>query len=193
MPQSIQFSSAQAGVYQEKQPPTPPGAVAEVAAKVKPGQDLAFAVSGNGMLQAENSPNEGDGSGTVSPPQARGRDTRPGGGLGPHIDAPDPLQKYRWYILGGFAIVLAAERSTLPDVQTFRYGLRLRSSGTNCSSDSNSPVDWTFRTTPRSSEGRALSARGGAQTGSHLATGIREGKGGSRSDSGTSSRPHPPK
>ena len=33
---------------------------------------------------------------------------RPGGGLGPPIDAPDPLQKYRWYILGGFAAVLIA-------------------------------------------------------------------------------------
>ena len=29
-------------------------------------------------------------------------------GLGPPIDAPDPLEKYRWYILGGFAVVLAA-------------------------------------------------------------------------------------
>jgi hypothetical protein len=37
-----------------------------------------------------------------------GRDSRPGGGLGPPIDAPDPLEKYRWYILGGFALVLAA-------------------------------------------------------------------------------------
>ena len=27
---------------------------------------------------------------------------------GPPIDAPDPLEKYRWYILGGFALVLAA-------------------------------------------------------------------------------------
>jgi hypothetical protein len=26
--------------------------------------------------------------------------------LGPPIDAPDPLQKYRWWILGGFAAVL---------------------------------------------------------------------------------------
>jgi hypothetical protein len=33
-------------------------------------------------------------------------DNRPGGGLGPPIDAPDPLQKYRWWILGGFAAVL---------------------------------------------------------------------------------------
>jgi hypothetical protein len=33
-------------------------------------------------------------------------ESRPGGGLGPPIDAPDPLQRYRWYILGGFAAVL---------------------------------------------------------------------------------------
>jgi uncharacterized protein YneF (UPF0154 family) len=26
--------------------------------------------------------------------------------LGPPIDAPDPLQKYRWWILGGFAALL---------------------------------------------------------------------------------------
>ncbi|HXO36190.1 MAG TPA: hypothetical protein VN901_27935, partial [Candidatus Acidoferrales bacterium] len=31
---------------------------------------------------------------------------RPGGGLGPPIDAPDPLQRYRWWILGGFAALL---------------------------------------------------------------------------------------
>ncbi len=31
---------------------------------------------------------------------------RPGGGLGPPIDAPDPLQKYRWQILGGIAAAL---------------------------------------------------------------------------------------
>jgi hypothetical protein len=106
LPQSIQFSSAQAGIYEEKQPPSPPGAIAEVAAKVKPGQALAFAVSGNGMLQEQNAANEGEG--TVAGPQARSRDSRPGGGLGPPIDAPDPLEKYRWYILGGFAVVLAA-------------------------------------------------------------------------------------
>ena len=28
--------------------------------------------------------------------------------LGPPIDAPDPLEKYRWYILGGLAAALAA-------------------------------------------------------------------------------------
>jgi hypothetical protein len=54
-----------------------------------------------------------------------GRDSRPGGGLGPPIDAPDPLEKFRWYILGGFGIVLAAgaiyiaSRSKAPAVPDF--------------------------------------------------------------------------
>ena len=38
----------------------------------------------------------------------RGAIPVPEADLGPPIDAPDPLEKYRWYILGGFAVVLAA-------------------------------------------------------------------------------------
>jgi hypothetical protein len=133
LPQSIQFSSAHAGVYEEKQPPTPPGAIAEVAAKVQPGQPLAFAISGTGALQEENTANNGDGSGTVAAPQARARDSRPGGGLGPPIDAPDPLEKYRWYILGGFAIVLAAGA-------VYIAGRSKTSSVTDLAADSLAPV-----------------------------------------------------
>jgi hypothetical protein len=33
-------------------------------------------------------------------------DTRPGIGLGAPIDTPDPLQKYKWWILSGLALVL---------------------------------------------------------------------------------------
>src|SRR5262249_14070535 len=33
---------------------------------------------------------------------------RPGGGLGPPIDPPHPLQKYTWVILGVFAVALIA-------------------------------------------------------------------------------------
>jgi hypothetical protein len=38
-------------------------------------------------------------------PQAES--TRPGGGLGVPIDAPDPLEKYRWPIIGAFLVLLA--------------------------------------------------------------------------------------
>ena len=31
---------------------------------------------------------------------------RPGGGLGAPIDAPDPLEKYRWPIIGAFIVLL---------------------------------------------------------------------------------------
>ena len=41
--------------------------------------------------------------------QASGQQSGPGGGLGPPIDAPDPLQKYRSWIIGGFVIALAEE------------------------------------------------------------------------------------
>ena len=32
----------------------------------------------------------------------------PGGGIGAPIDTPDPLSKYKWWILGALAILLAA-------------------------------------------------------------------------------------
>jgi len=44
----------------------------------------------------------GRGAATGSAPQGRDSrpaENRPGGGLGVPIDAPDPLQQYRWYIL----------------------------------------------------------------------------------------------
>ena len=46
------------------------------------------------------------GQGQSGPPPNANAQGRPGGGLGPPIDAPDPLQKYRWWILGGFAAAL---------------------------------------------------------------------------------------
>ena len=41
-------------------------------------------------------------------PSAQADGSRPGGGLGPPIEAPDPLEKYRWPLLGGFALLLIA-------------------------------------------------------------------------------------
>jgi hypothetical protein len=108
MPRSMQFSPVEAGLFEEKQPPNQPDSMAEVAVNTKPGQKLSFSVSGAGMLADENASNAGPQEGVASAGSgASARDMRPGGGLGPPIDAPDPLEKYRWYILGGFAIVLA--------------------------------------------------------------------------------------
>jgi hypothetical protein len=116
LPKSIQFTTAPGVPFQPMNDPNQPDAIMQVAANTKVGQPLAFTISGEGILQERGEGGNALGSSgeEVFPPgqsqsqaQAQGRDAGPGGGLGPPVDAPDPLQKYRWYILGGFAAVLA--------------------------------------------------------------------------------------
>ena len=100
IPRAMQFSPVQPGIYEAKQPPNQPDAIAQLADNPQPGQKLAFDISGNGLLRNEEEQASG-GAGSSA-------DTRPGGGLGAPIEAPDPFDNYRYYILGGFGIVLVA-------------------------------------------------------------------------------------
>jgi hypothetical protein len=100
LPKEIQFSAAPGTNYQAMNDPQQPDANVQVASGTKLGQSLAFKISGEGTLQAQQ---ENGGA-----PEAAQSDNRPGGGLGPPIDAPPPLQKYQWWILGGFAVALAS-------------------------------------------------------------------------------------
>lgn len=83
--------------------PNQPDANVQIASTTTVGQTLAFKVSGQGTLQARVQ----DGSAPEENASAQNAN-RPGGGLGPPINAPDPLQKYRWHILGGFVALLVA-------------------------------------------------------------------------------------
>lgn len=90
--------------------PNQPNTTVRVASDVTPGQILAFNISGEGAhqtVQQRNSQNseEGEQKSTRKAPPAVSNN-RPGGGLGPPINAPDPLSKYRWWVLGGAASVL---------------------------------------------------------------------------------------
>jgi hypothetical protein len=75
-----------------------------VAKNVSPAQALGFSVSGSGALprdvQTAQSANGQPGA------PASADDNRPGGGLGNPIDTPDPLSKYKWWILSGAGLVL---------------------------------------------------------------------------------------
>jgi hypothetical protein len=116
-PKAMQFTAAAAAAgFKLINYPNEPDAAVQVASNTTPGQNLAFKVSGEGTLEApqeagaqgstergQGSPNQNPGGAPSTGAQAN---NRPGGGLGPPIDAPDPLQKYRWWILGGFAAVL---------------------------------------------------------------------------------------
>jgi hypothetical protein len=108
IPKAMQFGAATGTNFQPMNDPQQPDANVQVASGAKEGQILAFKITGEGTLQSRNenagAPSESDGA----PGQSASAqpESRPGGGLGPPIDAPDPLQKYRWWILGGFAAVL---------------------------------------------------------------------------------------
>ena len=101
VPKAMQFSAAPGTNYQSMNDPQQPDANVQVASGAQAGQTLAFKISGEGTLQARQ-----EGAGAPSEGGSAQGDSRPGGGLGPPIDAPDPLQKYRWQILGGFAAAL---------------------------------------------------------------------------------------
>jgi hypothetical protein len=96
LPRSITFSPIQSGIYEGHQPPDQPDGVAEIANNPDPAQKLSFEISGNGVFQSQEQAGEA------------GQDNRPGGGLGAPIQAPDPLDKYRGFILAGLGAVLVA-------------------------------------------------------------------------------------
>jgi len=103
LPKSIDFSAAKGTDFKPMNDPQQPDANVQVASGAGLGQSLAFKISGEGMLAARQ---ENAGApGEAAPAQS---ENRPGGGLGPPIDAPPPLQRYQWWILGGFTVALIA-------------------------------------------------------------------------------------
>jgi hypothetical protein len=107
IPKAMQFAAPDAAGFKAATYPNEPNAAMQVASNTTVGQHLAFKVSGEGTLENPQEGNGGQGSQSeAAPNQGAQAQARPGGGLGPPIDAPDPLQKYRWQILGGIAALL---------------------------------------------------------------------------------------
>jgi hypothetical protein len=73
-----------------------------------PGTPVVFTVTGSGTMPREEQPQGGGPQAGAAP--AGGQ---PGGGIGEPIQAPDPLSKYKWWILGGLALLLAAAAAFL--------------------------------------------------------------------------------
>lgn len=112
LPKSMSFKAAPGTQYQAISDEL--NAQTFVARNVSAGQPLGFAISGSGALprdvQAQGSGNQpgaqpGNPQANSAPDSAQ--DTRPGGGLGAPIDTPDPLDKYKWWILSGIGLLLA--------------------------------------------------------------------------------------
>jgi hypothetical protein len=116
MPKSMSFQAGPSAPYAPVTEDTT--AQTFVARNVSPSQSLEFTVSGSGQLPRDNAaatPSEGDAAGGPQL-QAGGNtsaaaDTRPGGGLGTPLDPEgtnDPWAKYKWWIIGGLGLAMAA-------------------------------------------------------------------------------------
>ena len=81
--------------------PQDPNLQTLLARNVQPGQELTMSISGNGSLPRED-------QGQPTGQSAGATPTGPGGGIGQPIGTPDPLSKYKWWILGAMFLVLSA-------------------------------------------------------------------------------------
>jgi hypothetical protein len=149
IPQTMQFKAENPPRFDAMHDPSQGDSTVEVAKETKPGQILAFSLKGQGVItespgdtasgaaQQQDQQQQGQQQPETSGNRAsdnRSSDNRPGGGLGVPIDAPDALQKYRWPILGAFALLLAIGGWVVTKRQPVTPGAS--SSGTVASSSS---------------------------------------------------------
>jgi hypothetical protein len=110
LPKSMTFTAGAGVNFQPVQ--QDPGIQTFVAKNPTPNTPLEFTVSGTGTMprEAQGGP-QAQGDAGAQP--AAATPTGPGGGIGEPINTPDPLSKYKWWILGGLALLLAAAAAFL--------------------------------------------------------------------------------
>ena len=79
-----------------------PGIQTFLIKSAESGKTINFTISGVGSMPREDQNAQGDNG------QGSAAQGGPGGGIGEPINTPDPLSKYKWWILGGLALLLAA-------------------------------------------------------------------------------------
>ena len=99
LPKSIGFKNESGSTYQSV--PQDPAIQTMLAKNVGPGVALDFTISGEGSMPREQQGAQAQQS------AGQGMPTGPGGGIGEPIATPDPLTKYKWWILGGIFLLLA--------------------------------------------------------------------------------------
>jgi hypothetical protein len=107
LPKSMTFTGGDGGQFQSiNEDPT----VQTFLLKNAPvGKAVAFTVSGTGSIPREAQ----NGQQQAANNAADGNGGQPGGGIGTPIDTPDPLSKYKWWILAGVGLLLAAAAAFL--------------------------------------------------------------------------------
>ena len=103
LPKSMTFTGGSGSGF--AQSPQDPTVQTYLARDVAAGKALEFSVVGTGSFPREDQGAQANGDNGSQ--AAGGPGSGPGGGIGVPINTPDPLSKYKWWILGGLAILLA--------------------------------------------------------------------------------------
>jgi len=110
LPKSMTFTAGSGSAF--KSVAEEPGVMTFLAKNAVPGKVLEFTLSGTGSIprdaqgsQAGQQPATDNGTQSQD---ASAPASQPGGGIGNPIGTPDPLSKYKWWILGGLALLLVA-------------------------------------------------------------------------------------
>lgn len=118
IPKSMQFKGAAGTAYVPVNDDV--NAQVYLIKEASTSQPLAFTISGSGQMPADNAGGAGGQEGAGGAPATAGgspaaeasaaaaADSRPGGGLGNPIDTPDPLNRYRWWILSAIGVLFVA-------------------------------------------------------------------------------------
>jgi hypothetical protein len=116
LPKSIAFTAGTGLDFQPVHPPNQtPGVQFFLLKNAQPSKAITFSVAGNGSM-----PREDQGAAAGQPSGMGGQDNggqsadasapgaQPGGGIGPPVGGSDAISKYKWWIMGGLALLLAA-------------------------------------------------------------------------------------
>ncbi len=107
LPQGIEFKGARGASFQTVQ--EDPKVQSYVTKNVHPGQTIEFALTGEGQMPRSSQASAmGQATGMGDPTSGGELSGRPGGGIGAPIDTPDPLTKYKWWILSFLTVLLIA-------------------------------------------------------------------------------------
>jgi hypothetical protein len=105
-PQSMGFQPGSASQFTNQ--PHQGGVNVQIATNLPAKASVGFTVSGTGQMPDNSgAADQGGGGNGGNGGMGGGAEAtgRPGGGLGTPIDTPDPLTKYRWPLLLGFAVL----------------------------------------------------------------------------------------
>ena len=110
LPKSMTFTGGSGSGFESS--PQDPSVQTFLARNVASGKALEFSVAGTGSFARDDQNGQGGQSGE-SGGQPGATPTGPGGGIGEPINTPDPLSKYKLWIIGGLALLLVVAAAFL--------------------------------------------------------------------------------